>query len=606
MPGVNEIAIMKCAQAGGSEAIRNVIAHRAHQRPDPVMLVLPDEDTAKRMMKTRIHPLLSDTPPLRELRTEAAKDRTNTTAMLANGFTLRIAWAGSAASLASDPVATVVLDEVDKYKAFTGNDGSPIDLARVRTRTYEGRYLVVALSTPTTTEGYIHQLHAASDAKLRYWMPCPRCGKRFVVGLGHLRIPQHEPGKEHESAAAVEKNRSAWLECPHCAERIDEEDRPAMIRSGAWACDSAAGSADFEMLCREAGGGGIVLEGLQGASRLGFHLPIFLCLWTPLHKIASEDLRSRGTAPKRLAFITSWLAEPWTESQIEPDEVEFTSRAAAATAEPMVVPPWTCALLATADVQADRFYYVVRAWGYGYRSQLVSYGMVFTWSDLRRATLDAKFRVLGDTQRISPMYLGIDSNFEPQRVYGYAITDPARILCLKGENNPTSKAIYTVRATYRPPQSNRAEIRHLWYHRLDTGHFKDRLSAAMYASVPDIDQKTGEVLGEADQWALCRTGNSDRPADPEYVEHMTSEHKIGYRKSGRIEYRWEKVRAGVRNDWWDCEVYQWAMADIARLESLAPPSPKPPPAEASPPRPEPRPPGSLGRRPPEVRRSYRK
>jgi phage terminase large subunit GpA-like protein len=45
---IEEITIVKAAQIGVSEAIRNVIGYYAHQEPDPILLVLPDERTGRK------------------------------------------------------------------------------------------------------------------------------------------------------------------------------------------------------------------------------------------------------------------------------------------------------------------------------------------------------------------------------------------------------------------------------------------------------------------------------------------------------------------------------------------------------------------------------
>ena len=49
-PRVEELSLVKAAQVGGSEAVRNVIGWLAHYDPDPVLIVLPDENTGKRII----------------------------------------------------------------------------------------------------------------------------------------------------------------------------------------------------------------------------------------------------------------------------------------------------------------------------------------------------------------------------------------------------------------------------------------------------------------------------------------------------------------------------------------------------------------------------
>jgi phage terminase large subunit GpA-like protein len=134
--GVEEITICKAAQVGVSEALRNLIGYMAHQQPDPLLLVLPDEQTGRRIVAQRILPLLRDTACLRDLFTPASRDVQLRHITLANGFTLRLGWSGSAASLAADPCRVVINDEVDKFQPWSGREADPISLGYARTQTY--------------------------------------------------------------------------------------------------------------------------------------------------------------------------------------------------------------------------------------------------------------------------------------------------------------------------------------------------------------------------------------------------------------------------------------------------------------------------------------
>jgi phage terminase large subunit GpA-like protein len=174
---VRELWIRKAAQLGVSEAIRNVIMYVAVREPDPLLIVLPNEQVGRKIVRKRLIPLFEDTECLAELATESARDKKLTAITLANGFDLQLAWSGSAAALASDPFRFVILDEVDKFEAYAGVEASPVDLARVRTRTYPGTGLIVGLSTPTVDSGPISVAYDDCPVKLDFYAPCPHCGR---------------------------------------------------------------------------------------------------------------------------------------------------------------------------------------------------------------------------------------------------------------------------------------------------------------------------------------------------------------------------------------------------------------------------------------------
>src|SRR4051812_26747469 len=51
---VNELWICKAAQVGVSEAVRNVIGFFAQREPDPLLLVLPNEEVGKKIVTKRL------------------------------------------------------------------------------------------------------------------------------------------------------------------------------------------------------------------------------------------------------------------------------------------------------------------------------------------------------------------------------------------------------------------------------------------------------------------------------------------------------------------------------------------------------------------------
>ena len=237
--GVEEITIVKAAQMGVSEALRNVVGCYAHQEPDPILLVLPDEQTGRKIVAQRIVPLLRTTPCLAELFTSASRDIQLRHVSLANGFTLRLGWSGSPASLASDPCRVVINDEVDKFQPWSGRESDPISLGYARTQTYEGRRLIVNVSTPTTADGLITRRFEAASTKLRFHVPCPHCDTYQPLAFSNIKWAKFDQGDAAEEAAMIETEKAAWYECVSCRQRIDEPQRIAMIRGGRWQIDGS-------------------------------------------------------------------------------------------------------------------------------------------------------------------------------------------------------------------------------------------------------------------------------------------------------------------------------------------------------------------------------
>lgn len=567
-PGVTELVIIKCAQAGVSEAIRNVIGSFAHQEPDPCLLVLPDEQTGRKVVKHNIVPLFENTPVLADLLTEAQGDVQLRQITLANGFTLRLGWAGSPASLATFPARIVILDECDKYVDWSGKDGSPIDLARVRTQTYEDRRLIVALSSPTTSDGYIATLFESADVKLYFHVPCPHCGRFQRLIFSQLKWDAGDAVTARQQAAHVERHRAAWYECGACAGRIGEFEKTAAVRAGVWATEAAGKREDFGELAAEAGPGGVVDTDWPAGSKAGVAVSTLMTLWVRFDQIAAEFLRSKDDVAKLFTFMTSWLGEPF-QTRVTKIESSVFSRKCETATPPSTVPVWAGVLIATVDVQLDYFVYVVRAWGPAYRSQRVTHGIAKTFDDLQSFLLDGAFPVEGTDRVARVARLGIDTGYRTHEVYRFVLTNAARIVPLRGENKPTPVPIRVTRASYRPPGQPGLVGGEVMVHRLDTGHYKDRLNSLLGGMVPVVDAN-GEVTGEAEAWTLNSLN------DPDYNRQMASEHKVVVKDGHRMPVQeWRLISSGAANHYLDCEAYQVAMADICRVDLMAPQRPPP-------------------------------
>lgn len=525
---VEEVTIVKAAQIGVSEAIRNVIGYYAHQEPDPVMLVMPDEQTGRRMISQRIIPLLRGTSCLRTLFTGVDRDVQLKQITLSNGFQLWLGWSGSPASLASNPCRVVINDEVDKFKIHGVREADPISLGYARTQTYEGRRKVVNISTPTTEDGIITQRFERSEAKASYRVPCPHCGTMQTIVFGQLKW-RTTIATPTEQASEIMQTGDTWYECVSCRERIDEKQRAEMIRRGEWKIEGSG-------------------------RRIGIHLWAGHCPWIPMRRIAAEFLRCKDDPVLMMGFANSWLGEPFRRQIESAKTIDVGSLVRAGNAPARVAPEWARIIIASADTQQDHFYFVVRAWGHGFRSQRIDHGIATSFDELRAKTLDARYPHQSGAMQTT--ILGIDSGGTGGRtheVYRFCLSDP-RIRAMKGASRPGDLPVRTTRVTYRPPRAGESPFDVFLTH-VNTNHYKDRL-------VYTIQQS---MSSEEPTWSL------DDVADNDYARQMSSEHKIIVREGGRQREVWRTISSGAANHYWDCEVMQFALADMMRVDIIPPP-----------------------------------
>lgn len=526
-PRVRKLSICKGAQVGVSEAIRNVVGYLADREPDPVLLNLPNEQHGRGIFADRILPLFEDTPRLRELMTKDGRDATLSQVSLCNGFVLRLAWSGSAASLAAHPIRVVLNDEIDKFTPWTGNESDPISLAEVRTATYPNS-TIISTSTPTTRDGLIFRLWEASPIKLEFRCRCPRCRQLQALTFDRLKWEAPEAGNQHERAAALLASQQAWYECSHCGAKLVESDRPSMLMHGCWSTPD--GTYQLHVDGREIGE-------LPPEAEVGLHLSALHSL-APKHRfanIAAEFIRTKDDPMRLQNFRNSWLGEVF-EIQTAAARSDVISVKSASAPDPHVVPSWAVALIATADTQKDHFWFTIRAWGHNFKSQLIHYGIATTFDELYRVCLKSSFPIDGKTgEAATPSHLLIDTGGNRTgEVYQFAMQDIGRIIPCKGASQKMQ------RPWQLSPQPNGITLR-----LIDTDYFKDALFRLMN------DETDGE------RWQVHNAVTDD------YRHQLVSEHKVFDRRKHREV--WIPRTSGAANHLFDCEVLQCAAADMGNF-----------------------------------------
>jgi phage terminase large subunit GpA-like protein len=554
--GVSQLNLCKCAQGGGSEAVRCLIGYTAHLDPDPVGLALPDRVKGRQIIRNRIIPLIRQTPVLRALATARAHDIQSDQISLLNGFMLHLLWSGSASSLASNPMRLAIADEVDKFMPWTGREADPISLIEKRLRAFEDRGCAVNISTPTTRAGKIWELLEGSDVVLYFFVPCPRCQTFQRLIFSQLKCTHFgDIEDKRKRAAAVERRKGAvWYECIHCGGRIEPSERKGMVAQGRW------GSEDGSIQDAEA------IEEWPAGTRLGLQISALYVPWVSWHKIMADFMRAEGSLAATFDFYTSTLGEPF-EQQVDhaPAEI-FAAMSLNAPLPEGRLPRWAVKLLCTIDTQADHFYLVLRAWGPGMRSARVWHGRAMSFEELDTLCFRTPWPFEGDAWPPTlPELILIDSGGRREEgapasrtmeVYRWAYGRRGRVRAIKGASRPRLGSFaWMTRGFLDAGRGRRGdpERPHVPLWMLDVNHFADELAEAIHA---------GQREGEVQRWWL------NTRADDDYNRHMSAARKVLIRQGHRITYEWIIKPSGARHDYWDCEVYQLAAAYLAQIHLL--------------------------------------
>lgn len=531
-PRVRKLNLMKCGQAGVSEATRNIIGYYADREPDPALLNLPNEFFGRQIFADRIIPLFEDTPRLAEQLSEQGRDTTLSQVTTKRGFTIRLGWSGSPTAQAAHPVRIVVNDEVDKFAPWAGVESDPISLAEVRTTTYENS-IIINISTPTNRDGLIFRAWDGSPIKLAYHFHCPECGLLQPWVFTQLKWEKLDIPDKKARAQTIRNRGLAWYECTKCKHQIKNDQRAALLMAGSWISED--GSYRRYVDGREDGT-------LPHDAEIGIHYPCLLSL-AAKHSftgIAAEFIRCEGDAMKTQNFYNSWLGEVF-EIRTSRTSVDLIREKVLAAPEPLLIPQWAHTIVATADTQSNHFWFDIRAWGYEFKSQLIHYGIAQTFEELFRVCLKSSFALDGyPGETASASYLLIDTGGNrTSDVYQFCKQDVARIIPCKGASHKMKRP-YVLSA-----QGNGLVLR-----MFDTGYYKDLLSRL----INDPDRT---------KWMPHNKAGDD------FCTQVVAEHKVfDRRKQKEI---WTPVTSGAANHLGDCEVLQVLAADMKNLGIVRPP-----------------------------------
>lgn len=381
-----EVTFMKGTQIGGSESGYNWIGSVVDLWPAPMMLVMPTTDTAGRISKQRIAPMISETPALRSKISEAkSRDSGNTLLMKEfPGGVLVITGANSGAGLRSMPVKYLFEDEVDAYPEDVDGEGDPCVVAEKRTDTYARRKIFRCSSPLERSTSRITRYYAASDQR-RYHVPCPHCRHEQVLRWDQMRyetrkaweVTRADDGEVIEVPAgtegAVERDTGelvdVYYECEACEQRIEEHHKTAMLAEGRW-------------IAMNPGGG----------RQPGFHLnalysPVgWFSWWSAVRQYLAAQADVSGALMQ--TFTNTVLGEAHDPAGDQPDENELKAHVGDYRLGG-VVPRGALMLTWGIDVQHNRLEARLWGWGRGEESWLIAREVIFgspfedeTWSAL--------------------------------------------------------------------------------------------------------------------------------------------------------------------------------------------------------------------------------
>ena len=242
------------------------------------------------------------------------------------------------------------------------------------------------------------------------------------------------------------------------------------------------------------------------------------------------------------------------------------------------VPQGAYFLTSGSDVQEDRVYWVVRGWGDNMTSWLVDWGVLHRYGEttgddeddvtvpmatdiaqLEQAILESTWPIAGGgTNPHGRTSLGVpllncDSNWRTAATHEWWMSLPPRlrrrVRLVRGDHKVDPRQLFrhnVVRKSTREGKEYKGGGMHQWG--IYVNILKERLAAKFSAGPgPGAFYLTRDVLIHG----------------KEYLRQLVNEPRvITINKQGRREVKWQPISHRLGQDFWDCEVYAMAAAEM--------------------------------------------
>lgn len=511
------IVVMKGAQLGFTEAGNNWLGYIIDNSPAPTLMVQPTDDMVKRNSKMRIDTMIKDSPSLTK-KVAKQKSRSGENTISQKNFPggiLLMAGANSPAGLRSVPIKNLFLDEVDAYPYDLGDEGSPIELAIARTRTFNNKKIFI-ISTPTVKGCSAIEREFDLTDQNYFEVPCPHCGTYQVLKFENLKW---EKGK-YEDVQMV---------CPECGALIEERFKTKMMSEGKWVPS--------------------VLEN-SNKETIGFHISSLYSPygWYSWKDIAQAYDKALEDPAKMKVFVNTVIGKTNEESGESPAWQNVYNRRenyAQNTLNNSI-----CLLTCGVDIQKDRIELEIVGWCLDKQSYSIDYRVLLgnttlpdVWDQLAKV-IDETWRRPDDAE-ISISKIAIDSGYNTTEVHDFCRKHPVICIPIKGQDH--------MGISVSPPRQidyskNGKKIGKLKQWNIGVSKLKSELYSWL-----TIEPKEGEEIP-----CYCHFPQYDE----RYFEGLTAEDWLESRK------KW--IKKYERNEPLDCRIYARAASIIMGLDRMKP------------------------------------
>lgn len=449
----------------------------------------------------------------------------------------------------------VYVDERDRMEDIP-NEGDVVTLADARHSTYpDGTTIVTSSPLIGNVEekknletGLTHWAVAdADDVQSPIWKlwqqgtrhewawPCPDCHEYFIPRFSLLNWPK--------GSTPHEAKLNAKLTCPNCGVLIDDSNKTQMNTRGRVVAPGQSINRD-----------GVVSGDVPENDTFSIWVSGLCSPWRSFGQRASYWLNAvkSGDSGRIQAVLNTGFGELFKLGADSPEWQTVLNRQQQYPSG--TLPDKQVILIMTVDVQKDRLFYVIRAWGYGMESWMISNGELWgqtehnaVWDDLEKLMQKPIDDYMISLVLIDSGYRPGDKHKKPENaIYMFCARFPGVCRPTKGhaeQDKPIKSTHIDVNSRGRIIKSGLQ----LWH--INANYFKTFVYGRL--SPPE---------GEPDKWHIPNDVTED------YCKQVTAEAPVS-KPSGQVVW----IRNRKDNHYLDCEAMQVAGAYMMRVQDMAPP-----------------------------------
>lgn len=358
---INQVAFVGPAQSGKTDAlIINGMVYTIKTDPMDAMLFCPTKPAARDFSIRRVDRLHKHSKDVGAAQIGRADADNIFDKHYKAGNILTMTFP-STTELAGRPVPRILMTDYDRMPDDIGGDGGGFDLAFKRTTTFGSFAMCMAESSPSRPvldpKWIAASPHEAPPCtgilglynrgdKRRWQWPCLHCWEWFEGTFELLRWTVKDSN--------LETAKTVRMVCPHCGSEIAPDERKEMQQWGMWVPDGMHVDEDG-LLRGRAPSTTFRSYWLRGTAAS-------FVTWVSLVNMyldASDEFSRTGSEEALKKFRNNDMGEPYVPKAMESIRTPEMLLARAVHGVRGVVPKGVRCLLATIDVQADRFVVVV-------------------------------------------------------------------------------------------------------------------------------------------------------------------------------------------------------------------------------------------------------